>query len=324
MTKRFPTRLRAMAALTAGIAVLATCCAAGAASASGTTGPHAGAASASNPYDLVHPGEITVGIYAGGLPYVDDVNGKCVGIDCTDLNEIAAALHLKVNVQVMSFPAMLAGVESHRLDVAMGELSWTAARAKAGLMTDPIYYSRAAVLQTDGTHVDTLAGLQGQTVGVLVGANWIPAVQAIKGTSVSTYQSADQLYSDLTIGRLKYGFIDALQDQYVKKIKPQFHYQSIPLQITAAQVKSNPAYATFLENQEVFYLPKAETSLEAAMNAQIQTMWHDKTIEKALKNFGVANPTPYLTPSAAVLNRRGVDRSKTWVAPSLGYTPAAS
>ena len=293
--------------------------------ASATTAGRARAhAKSSNPYNLVHPGEITVGIYAGGLPYVDDVNGKCVGIDCTDLNTIAAALHLKVNVQVMSFPAMLAGVQSHRLDVAMGELSWTAERAKVGLMTDPIYYSRAAVLQSTSTHVDTLAGLQGQSVGVLVGANWIPAVQAIKGASVSTYQSADQIYSDLTIGRLKFGFIDALQDQYVKKIKPSFHYQSIPLQITAAQVKANPAYATFLENQEVFYLNGKETILENAMNAQIQAMWHDKAIENALKKFGVANPAPYLTPSAAVLNRRGVDRPKNWVAPSLGYAPTKS
>jgi ABC-type amino acid transport substrate-binding protein len=309
MIKRF--RLRAVTAAVIGSAILAI---AGVASASGKTA-HAAAA---NPYDLVHPGEITVGIYAGGLPYVDDVNGKCVGIDCTDLNEIAAVLHLKVNVQVMAFPAMLAGIASHRIDVAMGELSWTAARAKQGLMTDPIYYSRAAVLQPDGSHVDTIAGLQGQTVGVLVGANWIQAVQAIKGASVSTYQSADQIYSDLTIGRLKFGFIDALQDQYVKKIKPNFHYQSIPLQITAAQAKSNPLFATFLENQEVFYLPKQETKLEAAMDAQIQAMWINKTIEKALTDFGVANPTPYLTPSSAVLNRRGVDRPKSWTAPALG------
>src|ERR1700761_4370859 len=100
MTKRLKPRLAVLAALAAAGALMAT---------SGV----AGASSAANPYDLVHPGEITVGIYAGGLPYVDDSNGKCVGIDCTDLNTIAAKLGLKVNVQVMSFPAMLAGVEDH-------------------------------------------------------------------------------------------------------------------------------------------------------------------------------------------------------------------
>jgi polar amino acid transport system substrate-binding protein len=280
--------------------------------------------SSGNKYDTVTKGAITVGIYAGGLPYVEDVNGTCVGIDCSILNSIAQKLGLKVDVEVMSFPAMLAGVESHRIDVAMGELSWTAERAQAGLMTDPIYYSRAAVIQPVGSDISTIAQLQGKSVGVLVGANWIPAVQAIPGTSVKTYNSADEIYSDISIGRLQAGFIDALQDQYVKKIKPQFHYNSIPLQVTAQEVKQHPVYATYLENQEVFFMNKGESVLEKAMNAQIQLMWENKSIETHLTAFGVKNPVPYLTPTSAVLNRRGVDRPASWTPPSLGYTPSGS
>lgn len=282
------------------------------------------ASSNSNKYDTVTSGAITVGIYAGGLPYVDDENGKCVGIDCSILNTIAQKLGLKVDVKVMSFPAMLAGVESHRIDVAMGELSWTAERAQAGLMTEPIYYSRAAVIQPEGSSIDTIPQLQGKSVGVLVGANWIPAVQAIPGTQVKTYNSADEIYSDISIGRLQAGFIDALQDQYVKKIKPQFHYNSIPLQVTAAELKQHPVYATYLENQEVFFLPKAEAALEKAMNTQIQQMWENKSIASHLTAFGVKDPAPYLTPTSAVLNRRGADRPANWTPPSLGYTPTSS
>ncbi len=310
-------RVAMAVALLGCITALAAC-----GSSSARSSPSSSQSRGNNPYGTVEKGVITVGIYAGGLPYVSDDNGKCEGIDCTDLNAIAAKLGLKVKVEVMSFTAMLAGIQSHRIDVAMGELSWTAERAKAGLMTDPIYYSRAAVLQPNGSRITTISGLEGKSVGVLVGANWIPAVQAIKGASVKTYNSADEIYSDLTVGRLKAGFIDALEDQYVKKVRPSFHFQSIPLSVTPAELKSNSAYATFLENQEVFYLPKQETKLEAAMNAQIQKMWHDRSIETALTKFGVANATPYLTPTNAVLNRRGVDRAKNWVAPSLGYTPA--
>jgi polar amino acid transport system substrate-binding protein len=314
--RRTRTRAALAAALLAATALGLAACSSG-----GTSTASANAAASTNKYDTVTPGAITVGIYAGGLPYVEDVNGKCVGIDCSILNSIAAKLGLKVDVQVMSFPAMLAGVESHRIDVAMGELSWTAERAAAGLMTDPIYYSRAAVIQPVGSNISTIAQLQGKTVGVLVGANWIPAVQAVPGTSVRTYSSADEIYSDISIGRLQAGFIDALQDQYVKKIKPQFHYQSIPLQVTAQEVQQHPVYATYLENQEVFFMNKGEGALEKAMNTQIQLMWENKSIENALTAFGVQNPVPYLTPTSAVLNRRGVDRPASWTPPSLGYQP---
>jgi ABC-type amino acid transport substrate-binding protein len=307
---------------------LTACSSGGSATGSGTatagSAATASAGTAASSYDTVTKGAITVGIYAGGLPYVEDVNGKCVGIDCSILNAIAQKLGLKVDVDVMSFPAMLAGVEAHRIDVAMGELSWTSERAQAGLMTDPIYYSRAAVIQPVGSNISTIPELQGKSVGVLVGANWIPAVQAIPGTSVKTYNSADEIYSDISIGRLQAGFIDALQDQYVKKIKPQFHYNSIPLQVTAQELQQHPVYATYLENQEVFFMNKGETALEKAMNAQIQQMWENKSIETFLEAFGVKNPVPYLTPTSAVLNRRGVDRPSDWTPPSLGYTPTSS
>lgn len=313
-------RTRPRAALSAAL-LAATALGLAACSSGGSAPTSANAAASTNKYDTVTPGAITVGIYAGGLPYVEDVNGKCVGIDCSILNSIAQKLGLKVDVQVLSFPAMLAGVESHRIDVAMGELSWTAERASAGLMTDPIYYSRAAVIQPVGSDITTIPQLEGKTVGVLVGANWIPAVQAVPGTSVRTYSSADEIYSDISIGRLQAGFIDALQDQYVKKIQPKFHYQSIPLQVTAQELKQHSVYSTYLENQEVFFLNKGEGALEKAMNTQIELMWENKSIESSLTAFGVQNPVPYLTPTSAVLNRRGVDRPANWTPPSLGYHP---
>jgi ABC-type amino acid transport substrate-binding protein len=313
-------RTRPRAALAAAL-LAATALGLAACSSGGSAATTANAAASTNKYDTVTSGAITVGIYAGGLPYVEDVNGKCVGIDCSILNSIAQKLGLKVDVEVLSFPAMLAGVEAHRIDVAMGELSWTAERAAAGLMTDPIYYSRAAVIQPVGSDISTSPQLEGKTVGVLVGANWIPAVQAVPGTSVRTYTSADEIYSDISIGRLQAGFIDALQDQYVKKIQPQFHYQSIPLAVTAQELKQHPVYATYLENQEVFFLNKGEVALEKAMNTQIQLMWENKSIESHLTAFGVQNPVPYLTPTSAVLNRRGVDRPANWTPPGLGYHP---
>ncbi len=43
------------------------------------------------------------------------------------------------------FNGMLGGVQSHRVDISIGGIAWTAERQKEGLFTDPAYYSPPAM-----------------------------------------------------------------------------------------------------------------------------------------------------------------------------------
>jgi ABC-type amino acid transport substrate-binding protein len=258
-------------------------------------------------------------LFTGYLPYVNDSNGKCVGIDCDIILKIANALGLKVKLEVMSFAAELQAVQQDRVDVGIGEVSWTAERAKVGIITDPVYYSSAALIQPVGSRITTITQMQGKQVGTLVGYNWIQALQKIPGVTVRTYQTADEVYSDVSNGRLQTGIIDAAADQYVKKIRPDLHFQSLPIQVSAADLKSQPDDATFLQNQQVFFLNKNAGTLAAAMNNQIALMHAHGEVAAILKKYGITDPAPFVKADPiSSTNRQGVDRPKNWVAPSEG------
>src|SRR6201991_4600592 len=94
--------------------------------------------------DTIDPGVITVAVqpYA---PYTSLKADKLSGLDSDVLNAAAANLGLKVQPQLTDFNGMLGGVQSRRVDVAIGGIAWSEARQKEGLFTDPVYYSPPAM-----------------------------------------------------------------------------------------------------------------------------------------------------------------------------------
>jgi polar amino acid transport system substrate-binding protein len=71
------------------------------------------------------PGTITVAIEPY-MPYTAEQNGKLIGLDSEIFNYIAQQLHQKINVQVTNFAGMLSGVQTRRVDIAIGGIAWSA------------------------------------------------------------------------------------------------------------------------------------------------------------------------------------------------------
>ncbi len=114
----------------AGVGVLASLCVlALAACGSEATGKAKG-------LDTIEPGVIRVAVqpYA---PYTSVEEGKLKGLDSDILEAAAKNLDLKVVPQVTDFNGMLGGVQSHRVDLSIGGIAWSADRQKEGLFTDP-------------------------------------------------------------------------------------------------------------------------------------------------------------------------------------------
>lgn len=267
---------------------------------------------------LVNSGELTVAVGTGNMPYTDVKDGGLTGIDGEIVTAIANKLNLKVHPMTMDFPGELAAVESGRVDVAVGSISWTPARAQKGLFTDPTYYTPASVIQAEGSNVNTIAGLKGQTVGTVTGYNWIPALQAIKGVQVKTYPTPDLVYADASAGRIKFAFVDAVQNLYIKQIRPNLKFNSVPLNVTEAEVTAQPALATFMQNQAGFFLPLKDKTLEAALSTVIREMYADGSLTKIFANYGIADSAPFLKPVGITKTQRlGVDRPNDWQAPSI-------
>jgi ABC-type amino acid transport substrate-binding protein len=289
-------------------------CASSSTSAAGT--PATANQSASN-LGTITPGTITVAIEPY-MPYTAEQNGQLIGLDSDIFNYIAQQLHQHVNIQVTNFAGMLSGVQTRRVDVAIGGIAWSASRAAAGLFTDPPYYSPVALAEQKGVHITTIAGLQDRSVGTVTGYIFVNAIRQIPGATLHAYQDAPSAFTDLQDGRVNALVIDTLLVIYQAKQDAgagvSSDYLTPP---TAAQVQAHPSYSAFEPYMTGFYVPKAEPGLVSAMNRVIRQMYANGEMTKLLVKWG-AKPDLFLKPSPGMAQQRqAVDRSASWTPPSI-------
>jgi ABC-type amino acid transport substrate-binding protein len=259
--------------------------------------------------------DVSVEPYA---PYTTVENGKIVGLDGDILNYAAAKLGLTVKPEVTDFAGMLAGVQSHRVDITIGGIAWTADRQKQGLFTDPPYYSPPAMAVRSGKTYRTVADLKGLNLGTVTGYVWVKSIQAVPEATLHAYPNANGVFDDLAAGRIDAGFLDPLLIIAAEKARPDLkittEYLTPP---TAAQVAATPAYQYFRPYQTGFYLPKQDTKLEQAISAQIDAMYTNGELTKLVQKWG-GDPEQFLVPASDVAAaRRGVDRPAGWTPPSV-------
>ncbi|MFF7640884.1 transporter substrate-binding domain-containing protein [Streptomyces canus] len=264
------------------------------------------------------PGVLKVAIepYA---PYTSLQGGKIVGLDGDILTYIAKKLDLEIKPQVTDFAGMLAGVQSHRVDITVGGVAWSADRQKQGLFTDPPYYSPPAMAVRNGRTYTTVGDLKGLDLGTVEGYVWVKSIQAVPKAKLHAYPDANGVFDDLGAGRVDVGFLDPLIIIAAQKQRPDLkittEYLTPP---TAAEVKQQPAFAYFQQYQTGFYLPKKATKLERAVSHEIDAMYRNGEMSKLVRKYG-GDPQQFLKPAADVAGaRRAVDRPRDWNPPAIG------
>ena len=267
--------------------------------------------------DTLQKGKLKVAVESY-MPYTAVRGGKIVGLDGEIIEHIADRLGLEVEPQLTDFNGMLGSVQSHRVDITVGGVAWTAERQKQGLFTDPPYYSPPAMGVQSGKRYSTIEDLRNQRLGTVTGYVWVDSIQAVPGAKLGAYPNALGVFDDLASGRLDVGFLDPLLIVYYQKQRPDQHivteYLTPP---SAQQVKEHPEYAFFAPYQTSFYLPRQAPKLEAAISKEIRAMYADGEMARLIKKWG-GEPEKFLTPSKdTAAARRGVDRPSDWTAPSI-------
>jgi ABC-type amino acid transport substrate-binding protein len=295
--------------LAAGLLLLSAC--------SSSSSKSSGPISADAGLDTIKPGVLKVAIqpYA---PYTALVGNKLTGLDSDIINAVADKLGLKVEAQVTDFAGMLASVQSHRVDITIGGVAWTAERQKQGLFTDPPYYSPPAMAVGPGHTYTTVNDLEGRNLGTVEGYVWVKSIQAVPGAKLHAYPDANGVFDDLGAGRIDVGFLDPLIIIAAQKERPglkiETQYLTPP---SAEEVKARPAYAFFRPYMTSFYLPKQAPRLERAISAEIRKLYQSGQMTKLIQTYG-GDPNQFLKPSLDVApTRRGVDRPADWQPPSI-------
>ena len=265
--------------------------------------------------DTIEPGVIRVAVqpYA---PYTSLKADKLTGLDSDILNAAAENLGLKVQPQLTDFNGMLGGVQSRRVDVAIGGIAWSEARQKEGLFTDPVYYSPPAMAVHGSEKYSTIADLEGKDLGTVTGYVWVKAIKALPGATLHAYPDANGVFNDLSSGRIQAGFLDPLIIIDAKAKRPDFDFTTQYLTPpTAEQVKAVPALEYLAPYQVSFYVAKQEPKLEAALSKEIDAMYQNGKLAELIKKYG-GDPEQFLVPTPEISKaRQGVDRAANWTAP---------
>ncbi|MBO0747074.1 MAG: amino acid ABC transporter substrate-binding protein [Acidimicrobiaceae bacterium] len=265
--------------------------------------------------DTLDPGVIHVAIEAYA-PYTSMEGGKMVGLDADILNAAAGKLGLKVEPEVTDFNGMLGGVQSHRVDLSIGGIAWSAERQQQGRFTDPVYYSPPAMAVHGDATYHTIADLEGKSLGTVTGYVWVKSIQAIPGATLHAYPNASGVFDDLSAGRIQAGFLDPFIMIAAKQANPSFDFTTQYLTPpTQAQIKAKPDLQYLAPYQVAFYVAKQEPKLEAALSKQIDKMYTDGELTALIKKYG-GDPQQFLQPTPEMsTQRQGVDRPKGWKAP---------
>ena len=110
----------------------------------------AAASKAANPYHLIHPGTLTVGMDLVFKPEMYlSASGQPAGYDVALLDKLAAAMHLKLKIDNLDFTGLIPGLEAKKFDVVSVGLSPTPRAREGGL-----FQSRLRALRPDPRRAD--------------------------------------------------------------------------------------------------------------------------------------------------------------------------
>jgi polar amino acid transport system substrate-binding protein len=227
-----------------------------------------------------------------------DANGALTGYDVELIYRLAAYLNANVELEAMSYDALIASLESGRLDLVVADLNVTEERKQVILMSDAYRVSETAVLvRADMVEtgvneaITSLDQLNGKKIGLIVG-------DAYSGVVAEKWPEATVVYfpsfADLISG-VQRGLISAyITDEPVAK----------------TQMAANSAI-TYIADPVTscdygFVMAKENTALAQQVNEALAELRADGTVE-ALKRKWIdgEDPDPTIEPDPTADTSKG-------------------
>ncbi|MGY4490077.1 ABC transporter substrate-binding protein [Pseudomonas sp. TE3610] len=163
-----------------------------------------------------------IGIEAAYPPFASKAaDGSIVGFDYDIGNALCEEMKVKCQWVEQEFDGLIPALKVRKIDAILSSMSITEDRKKSVDFTNRYYLTPARLVMKEGTTVaDNLDGLKGKKIGVQRGSiheRFAREVLAPKGVEVVPYGSQNEIYLDVTAGRLDGTLADAtlLQDGFL-------------------------------------------------------------------------------------------------------------
>ena len=197
--------------------------------------------------------------------------GELVGFDIDLAKELCKRINTQCTFVENPLDALIPSLKAKKIDAIMSSLSITEKRQQEIAFTDKLYASdiQPTVESLKGKRVGVLQGTTQETFG---NEHWAP-----KGIEIVSYQGQDNIYSDLTAGRIDAAFQDevAASEGFLKQPVGKDYKFGGP------SVKDEKLFGVGTG----MGLRKEDNELREALNKAFAEMRADGTYEKLAKKY---------------------------------------
>ena len=210
-----------------------------------------------------------------------DAKGDVVGFDIDLGNEMCKRMQVKCTWVASDFDALIPSLKAKKIDTIISSLSITDKRQQEIAFSDKLYAADSRLVVAKNSDIQpTVESLKGKRIGVLQGTtqetfgneHWAP-----KGIEIVSYQGQDNIYSDLTAGRIDAAFQDevAASEGFLKQPVGKDYKFGGP------SVKDEKLFGVGTG----MGLRKEDNELREALNKAFAEMRADGTYEKLAKKY---------------------------------------
>jgi len=207
--------------------------------------------------------------------------GELVGFDIDLAKELCTRIKTQCTFMESPLDALIPSLKAKKIDVIMSSLSITEKRQQEIAFTDKLYAADSRLVVKKGADITPdLDKLKGKRVGVLQGTtqetygnvHWAP-----KGVEIVSYQGQDNIYADLTAGRIDAAFQDevAASEGFLKQPIGQDYTFGGP------SIKDEKLFGVGTG----MGLRKEDNELREALNKAFADMRADGTYDKLAKKY---------------------------------------
>ncbi|WP_049068803.1 histidine ABC transporter substrate-binding protein HisJ [Escherichia coli] len=207
--------------------------------------------------------------------------GELVGFDIDLAKELCKRINTQCTFVENPLDALIPSLKAKKIDAIMSSLSITEKRQQEIAFTDKLYAADSRLVVAKNSDIQpTVESLKGKRIGALQGTtqetfgneHWAP-----KGIEIVSYQGQDNIYSDLTAGRIDAAFQDevAASEGFLKQPVGKDYKFGGP------SVKDEKLFGVGTG----MGLRKEDNELREALNKAFAEMRADGTYEKLAKKY---------------------------------------
>jgi len=208
-------------------------------------------------------------------------DGKLVGFDIDIGDELCRRLQVKCVWVENAFDGMIPGLKARKFDAVLSTFAMTAKRAEQVAFTHKIFHVPTRMVAKKGSGLQpTAASLAGKTVGVEQGTiqeTYAKAHWESQGVRVQSYQTQDQVYTDLISGRLDAALQNAVQAERGFLNTPR----GAPFEMAGPALIDPKIFGSGTG----IGLRKEDTELKAKLDDAIDAMRKDGTYQKLASKY---------------------------------------